>query len=191
MMQTATTRQSGSGRNYVGPSTARLSSALPEDARAIIERETRSVTQSAPARSRGWRLRFDRRAPHGIDPLTGWTTGVDPLAHLSLRFPDLASAIRYTERHDLPYEVREVPQEGCRSGAHQTALRTTKVKQVFNDELNSVWRELFIRSAPEEDIVPAFALPKTSSGSVEAVLETLYRSGGKGGNPRSMLSAGN
>jgi exonuclease SbcC len=71
------------------------------------------------------------------------------------------------------------------------ALRTTKVKQVFNDELNSVWRELFIRLAPEEDFVPAFALPKTSSGSVEAVLETHYRSGGKGGNPRAMLSAGN
>lgn len=71
------------------------------------------------------------------------------------------------------------------------ALRTTKVKQVFNDELNSVWRELFIRLAPEEAFVPAFALPETSSGSVEAVLETLYRSGGKGGNPRAMLSAGN
>ncbi|MCV3205569.1 AAA family ATPase [Mesorhizobium sp. YC-39] len=71
------------------------------------------------------------------------------------------------------------------------ALRTTKVKQVFNDELNSVWRELFIRLAPEEAFVPAFALPTTSSGSVEAVLETIYRSGGKGGNPRAMLSAGN
>lgn len=55
------------------------------------------------------------------------------------------------------------------------ALRTSKVNQVFNDELNSVWRELFIRLAPEEAFVPAFALPKTSNGSVEAVLETLYR----------------
>lgn len=70
-------------------------------------------------------------------------------------------------------------------------LRTSKVKQVFNDELNSVWRELFIRLAPEEAFVPAFALPETSAGSVEAVLETHYRSGGKGGNPRAMLSAGN
>ena len=94
-------------RNYQGPSPARLASALPADARVIIERETRSVTQSAPARRRCWRLRFDRRLTHGVDPLTGWTTGADPLAHLSLRFPDLASAIRYAERHDLPYEVRD------------------------------------------------------------------------------------
>lgn len=71
------------------------------------------------------------------------------------------------------------------------ALRTAKVKQVFSEELNSVWRELFIRLAPEEAFVPAFALPPSTGGSVEAVLETLYRSGGKGGNPRAMLSAGN
>ena len=71
------------------------------------------------------------------------------------------------------------------------ALRTENVRRVFNDGLNSVWRELFIRLAPEEEFVPAFAVPEAGSGKVEAVLETLYRSGGKGGNPRSMLSAGN
>lgn len=70
-------------------------------------------------------------------------------------------------------------------------LRTAKVRQVFNDELNSVWRELFIRLAPDEEFVPAFALPPANGGPVEAVLETLYRAGGKGGNPKSMLSAGN
>ena len=75
--------------------------------------------------------------------------------------------------------------------AKARALRTNKVRQVFNDELNSVWRELFIRLAPDEAFVPAFALPESSSGPVEAVLETHYRLGGKGGNPRAMLSAGN
>jgi exonuclease SbcC len=71
------------------------------------------------------------------------------------------------------------------------ALRTEKVRQVFNDELNAVWRELFIRLAPDEEFVPAFALPAAGGSAVEAVLETHYRSGGKGGNPRAMLSAGN
>lgn len=96
-----------SRRNYVGPSVSRLSSALPEGASAIIEREPKSVTQSAPAHRRGWGLRFDGRLPYGVDPLTGWTMGADPLAHLSLRFPNLASAIRYAERHDLTYEIRD------------------------------------------------------------------------------------
>ncbi|MDG4882011.1 AAA family ATPase [Mesorhizobium sp. WSM4884] len=69
--------------------------------------------------------------------------------------------------------------------------RTTVVRKVFNGSLNRVWRDLFVRLAPEEPFVPAFAVPETNGGPVEAILETWYRSGGKGGNPRAMLSAGN
>ncbi len=69
--------------------------------------------------------------------------------------------------------------------------RGNHVRDIFNDELNAVWRQLFIRLAPDENFVPAFALPEVAGKPVEAVLETHYRSGGKGGNPRAMLSAGN
>ncbi len=65
------------------------------------------------------------------------------------------------------------------------------VRRVFNDELNAVWRDLFVRLAPEEPFIPAFAIPETTNADVEAVLETIHRRGGKGGNPRAMLSAGN
>ena len=71
------------------------------------------------------------------------------------------------------------------------AVRGQQVQRIFNEELNSVWRELFIRLAPDEAFVPAFAVPQVAGRPVEAVLETLYRTGGKGGNPRAMLSAGN
>jgi exonuclease SbcC len=71
------------------------------------------------------------------------------------------------------------------------SVRTEIVRRVFNDSLNAVWRELFIRLAPHEPFVPAFALPDKENGIVEAVLETHYRNGGKGGDPRAMLSAGN
>jgi exonuclease SbcC len=70
-------------------------------------------------------------------------------------------------------------------------VRTNMVRTVFNDDLNALWKDLFIRLAPDEAFVPAFALPLSSGGPVEAVLETRYRSGGRGGNPRAMLSAGN
>jgi exonuclease SbcC len=62
---------------------------------------------------------------------------------------------------------------------------------VFNDSLNTAWKDLFVRLAPDEPFVPAFALPQSTKGPVEASLETLHRDGGKGGNPRAMLSAGN
>lgn len=69
--------------------------------------------------------------------------------------------------------------------------RTSIVSRVFNENLNRIWRDLFVRLAPEEPFVPAFAVPEVSTGPVEAVLETRYRRGGKGGDPRTMLSAGN
>jgi exonuclease SbcC len=56
--------------------------------------------------------------------------------------------------------------------------------------LNTIWRDLFVRLAPDEPFVPAFAIPE-GNDVVEAVLETVYRRGGKGGNPRAVLSAGN
>lgn len=75
--------------------------------------------------------------------------------------------------------------------ARARSARTAIVRRVFNEELNMVWRELFIRLAPDEPFVPAFALPEDGAGAVEATLETHYRAGGLGGNPRTMLSAGN
>lgn len=69
--------------------------------------------------------------------------------------------------------------------------RSRIVGQVFNDSLNAAWRDLFIRLAPDEPFIPAFALPQTTRGDVEAKLETLYRDGSRGGSPRAMLSAGN
>ena len=71
------------------------------------------------------------------------------------------------------------------------AERSRIVGQVFNDSLNAAWRDLFVRLAPDEPFIPAFALPKATKGDVEAKLETHYRDGSRGGNPRAMLSAGN
>lgn len=70
-------------------------------------------------------------------------------------------------------------------------VRSGIVREVFNDSLNTTWSDFFIRLAPEEPFVPAFAVPVNDGGKIEAILETRYRSGGIGGNPRTMLSAGN
>ncbi len=101
---------------------------------------------------------------------------------LEVRIGDLTTKKDMAEKQIL--DARELAKR-----ARDT--RTDIVRRVFNDSLNSIWRDLFVRLAPEEPFVPAFALPSNPAGAVEAVLETLYRSGGKGGNPRAMLSAGN
>ena len=68
--------------------------------------------------------------------------------------------------------------------------RTNIVGRVFNTSLNKVWRDLFVRLAPQEQFVPKFKLPP-SGDHVEAALETAHKDGGRGGPPGTMLSAGN
>jgi exonuclease SbcC len=69
-------------------------------------------------------------------------------------------------------------------------VRTSIVRRVFNEGLNALWRDLFVRLAPTEPYVPAFRLPETPDGVV-AQLETRTRTGEIGGTPGAMLSAGN
>ncbi|NEU96927.1 AAA family ATPase [Bradyrhizobium uaiense] len=84
----------------------------------------------------------------------------------------------------------------CREDAKQIAtaaerVRSNTVKAVFNNSLNKVWRDLFVRLAPSEQFVPQFKLPAGDQESVEAVLETLHRSGQASGRPGAILSQGN
>lgn len=84
----------------------------------------------------------------------------------------------------------------CRALAKKVAdaadkVRSDIVKAVFNTSLNTVWRDLFVRLAPSEQFVPMFKLPAGDGGKVEAVLETLHRSGKASGSPSAMLSQGN
>lgn len=81
--------------------------------------------------------------------------------------------------------------EAKKIGAAAKRARAGIVRRVFNDSLNAVWRDLFVRLAPTEPFVPAFKLPETPDGPVVAALETVHRSGAKGGTPGAMLSAGN
>lgn len=105
---------------------------------------------------------------------------------------------RQTQRKDERHRLNSAKEAG--EGAMAQARELMKIAQVersrivgrvFNDSLNAAWRDLFVRLAPDEPFIPTFALPKETRGDVEAKLETLYRDGSRGGNPRAMLSAGN
>ncbi|MCF2524937.1 AAA family ATPase [Bradyrhizobium sp. G127] len=68
--------------------------------------------------------------------------------------------------------------------------RTDAVRNVFNNSLNTLWRDLFVRLAPTEPFIPAFRIP-VDSAEISATLETLHRKGMPAGTPGSMLSSGN
>lgn len=72
------------------------------------------------------------------------------------------------------------------------AVRSAIIRREFNDRLNRVWRDLFVRLAPGEPFVPAFRIPASSTQKLQPKLITKHRDGGEaGGTPGAMLSAGN
>ena len=87
-----------------------------------IHQPARSVTQSGPGRRR-WVLEFEPAAAPFADPLTGWTGGTDPLAHVRLEFPDLRSAIAHAERQGWRYEVEEPPPRRVQYRSYADRLR--------------------------------------------------------------------
>ncbi|MET3660300.1 hypothetical protein ABID44_000614 [Aquamicrobium ahrensii] len=87
-------------------------SLFPSDAVARIYRPSRSATTSAPSRDQ-WKLVFEARSPSFIEPLMGYTGSRDTLKQVELKFPTLASAIRYAQRQGLCYVV-DVPKDKAR-----------------------------------------------------------------------------
>lgn len=82
-------------------------SIFPEDAVAHIYKPGRSVMTSGKARTKGWRLVFERHTAPFIEPLMGRTSGDDTLTQVELNFPTLDAAVRYAERQRLNYVVQE------------------------------------------------------------------------------------
>jgi len=71
-------------------------------------------------------------------------------------------------------------------------VRSGIIRREFNERLNHLWRDLFVRLAPGEPFVPAFRIPESSTRRLQPKLITQHRNGGNaGGTPGAMLSAGN
>jgi hypothetical protein len=54
-----------------------------------------------------WVLEFEPAAPLIPEPLMGWTSSQDSLAHVRMGFPDRQSAIGFAERHGWRYQADE------------------------------------------------------------------------------------
>lgn len=88
-------------------------------------------------------------------------------------------------------EIKTIRDEANSLHAAAEDARGAIVSRVFNERLNAIWRDLFVRLAPSEPFVPAFTLPEDPKAPVNAMLETVHRDGGRYGRPGAMLSAGN
>jgi exonuclease SbcC len=69
-------------------------------------------------------------------------------------------------------------------------VQSDVVRRIFNESLNSVWRDLFVRLAPAEPFIPAFHVTGPPGHAIPKLV-THRRGGGLGGSPGTMLSSGN
>jgi hypothetical protein len=128
---TSTTAEAASAANDNHRKDRRLTpSSFPRDTVARIFRPARSAMTSGKARTKGWQLVFERRSAPYVEPLMGWTADDDPLTTIELDFPTLRAAVRYAERHGLPYVVQTTEEQS----PGQLSASSPKMKQGFADE---------------------------------------------------------
>ena len=102
---------------------------------------------------------------------------------------DLAS---WTRAHQALERAQALRDQGNAIRNSVDLVRSAIIRREFNDRLNRVWRDLFVRLAPAEPFVPAFRIPESSTQKLQPKLITEHRDGGnEGGTPGAMLSAGN
>lgn len=166
-----------------------ISSRLGAEAEAAtpelrIEALIETATQEQDAASKRQALRQDASASRTrLDQLR---TSLD---ELDSTIADLAS-----QRDALDTQAGAVRERRDAARAiHSAALdeRSEIIQRVFNRSLNRVWRDVFVRLAPDEVFVPSFGVPQTGRRAVAFSLQTVHRSGEIGGSPGAMLSAGN
>lgn len=71
------------------------------------------------------------------------------------------------------------------------SLRSSRINEVFTQQLNSTWRDIFSRLAPDEPFTPQFKPGLAKNRRIEVSLTTLHRDGSEGPSPRETLSFGN
>ena len=154
---------------------------------------------------------FDSAASRLQDLLSAETTRLEGRLALRRRANDLLLTIQIniTRRGEIDAEIVNYQQLWQRAnGALQRAqvlrkhgisirkavdkVRSSIIRREFNDRLNRVWRDLFVRLAPGEPFVPTFRIPRSSTQRLQPKLITEYRDSGEvGGTPGAMLSTGN
>ncbi|MER9328510.1 NADH dehydrogenase ubiquinone Fe-S protein 4 [Mesorhizobium sp. M0587] len=111
-------------------------SEFPRDAVARIYKPCRSVMTSGRARSKGWRLMFERRTAPIIEPLMGYTGSGDTLTQVELDFPTAQAAIDYAERQGLAYTVQGNP------AAEKSRVESSDAEKRLQAGADLVWNRL-------------------------------------------------
>jgi hypothetical protein len=74
---------------------------------ARIYRPSKTAMQSGRAKTRKWLLEYAPATRRDPDPLMGWSSALDTLNQVQLRFDTLDEAVAFAGRHGLEYTLIE------------------------------------------------------------------------------------
>jgi hypothetical protein len=72
---------------------------------ARISRPAKTAMQSGQAQTHAWLLEYDPVTRRDPDPLMGWSSALDTLNQVQMRFPTLDEAVAFAQKHALDYTV--------------------------------------------------------------------------------------
>ncbi|OJU08414.1 MAG: hypothetical protein BGN86_02790 [Caulobacterales bacterium 68-7] len=155
-----------------------------ETAGAAIARLENDFTARAATATQ--RIAIKRRAAHLIDGLSADRQALvdsqTSIAMLEAQRKKIGEALK---------RGAQIRRDGQAIERAVKALRSKIIRREFNERLNTLWRDLFVRLAPNEPFVPAFMVPEQPTLRLQPKLITHRRDGTPGGAPGAMLSAGN
>src|SRR6266700_2813415 len=74
---------------------------------ARIYRPAKTAMQSGRAQTRKWVLEYEPASRRDPDPLMGWSSALDTLNEVQLRFDTLDEALAFAKKHGLEYTLIE------------------------------------------------------------------------------------
>ena len=75
--------------------------------KALIYKQSKSVTQSGSKKSNKWILEFKRVSGSEIEPLMNWASSGDTQNQVKMKFSSKELAISFAEKSSLDYTVKE------------------------------------------------------------------------------------
>jgi exonuclease SbcC len=133
------------------------------------------------------RLSLRRKAREAVGIIRSLQSRVDRLSDELGRHETALKVVAKAQQR-----AQKVRNQGTKIREAVDAIRSGIIRKEFNERLNRLWRDLFVRLAPGEPFIPSFRIPASETQRIQPRLVTDHRSGGAaGGTPGAMLSAGN
>ncbi len=94
-----------------------------------IFRPSKTAMQSGRGKTHQWLMEFETNAPNRVEPLMGWTSGVDTRNQLKLRFESREEALAYAETHGLQAVVVDPQERTLKPKSYADNFRPERIRR--------------------------------------------------------------